>query len=241
MTTGDKPSNVAPRVVADSAPGALWQSRVNLGVWFPFLGSPALNVRRVTYDGREVSEGGRWAVVLPSQCWCCGTRQRLKQIQSLRDVRTFDVPPPLLLLGAITAAVLILLGLFFKSVVTFALGAFLVPAAAGLLVLRSWTEPVKVTMATCEMHAAEARFPDLALFENELYLYAPTATLAEAACAELVAKRRQGSRYNADAAEREAPSARDERTERAAADDTQPFTPGPRPLREELPPIKFDE
>jgi len=223
--------------------GALGQAWLNLVVWYPFLLGGRLRARRVVYDGREASQGGKWILTLPKQCWCCGTQQRVESQQVTRDLRTFDVPPAMLLLGAVATVLLLLIGVF-TSIWVVILGLLLIAAGAGLLMLKNWREPVRMVMWSCEAHAAEMRAPDLVLYDNELVLFAPSVSLAEAATAELMARRRKGRRYAEDAdggaTTAISDSPRPPRT--PAGEEPRPAQPGvSRPLREELPPIKFDD
>jgi uncharacterized membrane protein len=223
--------------------GPLGQAWLNLVVWYPFLLGGGLLARRVVYDGREVSQGGKWSLTLPKQCWCCGTQQRVESQQISRDVRTYDVPPAMLLLGAVVAVLLLLIGVF-KSIWIAVLGLVLVGAGAVLLMLKSWREPVRMVIWSCDAHADDLRTPDLVIYDNELYLFTPSASLAEAATAELMARRRKGRRYSEGADDQPVARSSDaERPTRPSAGDTSgPAPPSiPRPLREELPPIKMDD
>ena len=213
-------------------------------VWYPFLLGGGLLARRVVYDGREVSQGGKWSLTLPKQCWCCGTQQRVESQQLSRDVRTYDLPPSMLMLGAVVAVLLIVVGLFTARMWAVLLGLVLVGAGAVLLMLKSWREPVRMVLWSCDAHADEVRAPDLVIYDNELYLFAPTASLAEAATSELMARRRKGRRH-AEVGE-SMPESRPSESARPTRSPTgeEPRTSPPsvnRPVREELPPIKMDD
>ncbi len=197
--SGSTRFGTALRALGKPSRGALGQAWLNLVVWYPFLLGGGLRSRRVIFDGREASQGGKWSVSLPKQCWCCGTQQRVESQQLSHDVRTYDIPPALLLLGAIAVALLLVIGLFKWWILVLVLGLVLLAAGAGLLVLKSWREPVRVMLWSCPTHSADARFPDVVIHDNELHLFAPSVSLAEAATAELLARRRQGRRYAEDA------------------------------------------
>jgi hypothetical protein len=117
-------------------------------------------------------------------------------------------------------------------------------AGAGLLALKSWREPVRVVLWSCQTHAGDVRFPDMVIHDNELHLFVPTVSLAEATTAELMTRRRQGRRYAEDATSGAAAVQSDTArpTRAPAREDPAPAPPSvTRPLREKLPPIKLDE
>ena len=110
--------------------------------------------------------------------------------------------------------------------------------------LKSSREPVRMVIWSCDAHADPVRAGDLVIYDNELYLFAPSASLAEAATAELMARRRKGRRYAEDAdGGAEAGSSDNPRPTRSPAGEEPRAAPPSvtRPLREALPPIKLDD
>ena len=220
----------------------LWQTLVNLRIWVPVLSNRGLEARLVRLWARECRSGLSWEYDLPKQCWRCGSQDELIGRQLRRDVRSFESP---LVLVACAAAVMILCMLcawLLGSWLAMLLALATIPAGYALILLRSWNENVSLSTWRCREHEAEPCVPDMAVDQGELFLYLPSAKLAEAANRELADKRRNTK------AERGAmhdtlphPSA----PSSDAPDKTAPSRPEPgkifgeRPSKPDLPPIKL--
>ncbi len=98
--------------------------------------------------------------------------------------------------------------------------------------VKSWPERVRLLQWTCNEHADGMRQPEIVVYENELHLILATQELADAASAELVAKRRAGGQH--------AETRSDSTVDPMARADA-PSAPKPQGYkRDELPPIKLD-
>jgi len=155
------------------------QAWINLQVWLPFLQNRTERERLVKFHPREHREGTRWALDLPKQCWHCGATETLWDRELDLEVRAFEYPLQVLA-GMVGAAGFFLL-------LAWALGSlkmlafYLLSLIVGGLVLwvKSWPETVRMRMWTCPQHAAEMRAPTMGIEEGELFLFMPSAQLAD--------------------------------------------------------------
>jgi hypothetical protein len=172
----------------------LRQALVNVRAWIPFLLNPYQRKRLVRYTAREKRGGLTWGIELPNQCWKCGKEDELTIIRVSRQVRAFEYPLSVVC-GTILGIFSVCLGqCLMGPLLTVSL--CLVVLAVGILVffLKSWQERVELVLWTCDEHQALFQEPDVATFEEELYLFLPTVKLAKAADAELQVQRRSGRR-----------------------------------------------
>jgi len=153
---------------------------------------------QVKYRAREHRSGLTWKLILPSQCWHCGTTEGLSRRDFNRGVRAFDAPLPIATGTYGTAASLWLLAIVFGQWWAFNLGVLLILLGSGLLWLKSWGERVKLTFWTCAAHAEELAPPGLVSHDEDLYLFLPMEELAERARAEVIAARRREGKYTSD-------------------------------------------
>jgi hypothetical protein len=217
---------------------------LNMRVWVPFLANPQMKVGQVRYAAREGRDGTQWNVTLPAQCWQCGAKESLLTREYQRELRSFDAPLAILA-GALGGAFfLFLLGGFWSTFYLLALACLV--GGAAMMFVKSWPEQVRLSIASCAAHADQVRCPDLVVYDNELYVFAPSAELAQTARAEIIARRRSEQRY-ASPEERSAraPAPPLSLDAPAASPSGPTSTTAPRPAagykRGELPPIKLDE
>ncbi|MCL6504627.1 MAG: hypothetical protein K6T86_18255 [Pirellulales bacterium] len=241
---GDETQPVRSSSAAPTSPlrrlrHAVW---LNVQVWIPDLLAPHLRRRLVQYWGRESRNGTTWSIPLPAECFRCGKKQNLQAIRLKRQLRGFDSPVGLLFTAGIGALVTLALGIFFSTYVWYVASLLFLVVGVGLTWSRSWVDDVELSISTCPDHAAEVEFPELVLYERDLYLFAPTEQLAEAARKELDAQRRRDKRFVHDepppapAVEREPAARRSE----GLAPPREPTSRQP-PSREPLPPIPLDD
>jgi hypothetical protein len=202
---------------------------LNVRVWMPMLANPQFRSCQIAYAAREGRDGTKWDIVLPRQCWQCGSRDRLLQREYERQLRGFESPIGILACTAAVVLVLLLLSVWLGSGMCFMLAVFAGLGGAAFMFVKSWNERVRLVISTCPDHADQLRTPLTVAYENELHVILPSEQLTEAARLELAAKRRSDQRYS-------------EPKEPAA-----PTTPGQSRRaaetyrRDELPPIKLDE
>jgi hypothetical protein len=192
----------------------------------------------VTYAARESREGTSWEIILPSRCWECGATERLLKREYDRELRSFESPVAIGSCAVAVAFFFLLLGGWLGGM---AYWLFLMALVGGgaMLFLKSWNERARVAISTCPEHADGLKAPGLVVYDNELSVILPTSQLAKAARDEMLAKRREKSRYS------EAPPPSDIDKPRPAAA-TEPQAKEARYAqkdykRDELPPIKLDE
>ena len=145
----------------------------------------------VRYWGRENRHGLTWQIELPEQCWKCGTTQNLLPRQYEREVRGFEQPVAIVGATLMLTAMFLLVFYLVPSWITFLLLVATLVGGGVLLWVRSWTEEVRITIYTSPEHEAELRCPDLVVDQNELYVFLPTASLAEATNQQLLQQRRR--------------------------------------------------
>jgi len=173
----------------------LEQSALNLKVWIPALQSKVMKSGQVKYRAREHRAGLTWKLILPSQCWHCGTTEGLSRRDFNLSIRAFD--GPLAIAGGTfgVAVLLLAVALVFRVWWPFNLGFLLSLLGAGLLALKSWREKVKATFWTCAAHAEDLVPPGVVSHDEDLYVFLPTEELASKARAEVVAARRREGKY----------------------------------------------
>jgi hypothetical protein len=221
---------------------ALGQTAINLRVWVPFFTNPFQRSTLVRFASEDERVGLSWKVALPRQCWQCGSTTGLSPVEFEESIRTLD--NPVALLGGSIAAIslVLLLFLLMPGVYTFFL-LFLVSAIAlAVVMLKSWREDVRLTMFTCQDHRATARCPDMAIDDQKLHVFLPTAELASAAAAEIAARRKDHARKRGMGSE-------EPHSERSYAAPPPRLAPSPpaseepirlaRPEPVDLPPIKL--
>jgi len=172
----------------------LRQLLYNLRVWLPILSNRGIDGRTVRYWGREHRRGLVWQIALPAQCWKSGQTEGLLRREYVRQVRGFEQPVPILGVAATVVLIGLLLFVWIPSIYTFLLLLTATVAGPALLWLRSWTEEVHLIIFTTAENEPLLRCPDIVVDQNELFLFLPTAALAEAAMAELAATRRRAAR-----------------------------------------------
>lgn len=215
-----------------------WLDRalLNLRVWLPALRTPDLKGRQVKYRARESRTAMTWNIGLPRQCWQCAATEGLTSRKFSHEIRSFESPTNILGGTWGAAALLLLLWIFFGGAWCLRL-AFLI-AAGGLvwLWIKSWQERVRITAWTCVEHLDEMPSPETVSYDEDLYLFAPSESLAEVARAELIAARKKEGKHLAERRPEKPAVSRD----RDPADG--PAAPPPaRPIvtRDELPPLKL--
>jgi hypothetical protein len=220
----------------------LEQTALNLKVWIPALLSKAMKSSQVKYRAREHRNGLTWKLIMPSQCWQCGTTEGLKRRDVNLSVRAFDGPLPIAIGTFGIGALFWILTILTFWWMAFSIGCLLMVLGAGILLLKSWTERVKLTFWTCAGHAEELTPPAVVSYDEELFVFLPTEELAERARAEVVAARRREGKYTS-----EAPLERPANDGRATAEALpvlEPAEPSTLPTRlpgtrTELPPLKL--
>jgi len=238
---------------AGGAAGPLWrslrplakQSAVNLRVWLPILATPDMKERQVKYRARESRVGLKWQISLPERCWQCGKTEDIEQREFSRSIRRFDSPLNIIF-GTLGIACMVLLPWLIFGSWKFVGLAMLVAIGGGVLLwIKSWKERVRLTIWTCSPHAGELSKPEMACGEDDLYLFAASEALAEAARAELQAARRRDLAAGPANVAKASPAKASRSAAREASGDKAPaadaLQPPPRPLsvRTELPPLKL--
>jgi len=220
----------------------LEQSALNLKVWVPALQSKAMKSGQVKYRAREHRAGMTWKLIMPSQCWHCGTTDGLSRRDFNLSLRAFDGPLAIATGTFGVAALLLVVALVFRVWWPFNLGFLLVLLGAGLLLLKSWREKVKLTFWTCPAHAEELVPPGVVSHDEDLYLFLPAEELAAKARAEVIAARRREGKYASEIPVDQPAS--DGRPAANAKSPPAPVEESPLPTRlpgtrTELPPLKL--
>jgi hypothetical protein len=189
----DRPPTWRQRLWQRARPG-VGQAWLNMRVWMPFLINPFERKRLIRYTSREDRVGLSWKIGLPPQCWSCGQEEGLKRKRYSTDVRAFEFP--------IGVAAGTLLALLLVGIVAWCLPHPLISAILALLTLvlgatvfwlKSWREKVSVTVWSCPEHLDAVERPDLAIYDEELFLFLPSAELTKAALAQQKERRKRGS------------------------------------------------
>ncbi len=188
----------------------------------------------------EYRNGPNWRIPLPKQCWKSGETEHLLDCTILADVRCFVSPVFTLVMTGLVAGTAFVLSQTIKGMqynyIVF--GTFALIGGNLLLFARSWTEQVSIGFWSKLEYANELRTPMMVLHENELYIFLPTKSIAEATQEAVKAKRREKGRYAEEMVESKA------RARAAVAPETpageEPL-PGSISRRDHLPSIKLDE
>lgn len=220
----------------------LAQTWLNLRIWIPFLLNPDLRQRRVRYWGREHREGDTWRIGLPAQCWHCGRTEGLRSREYDVDRRGFEYPLQIVAATLGSALLLAFFAWLLSSSFLWLLTLIVVAGGVGILLLKSWSERVRLVMWTCGDHADTMPSPEYVVDQNELHVFLPTVGLAEATQADLTDERRRKGRYSGGATSGAGAEPRprgDHPTPPPSGDSTLPFGFAPPPKSVELPPIKL--
>lgn len=220
---------------------ALRQTWLNLKVWVPFLQNPADRARLATFLARERRTGLEWEVVLPAQCWSCGTGEALRDRQFERPVRSFEFPLPIVGLGGACTGLFLLFTWFHPSWTTLILALISGGITVGALLVKSWKETVRITMSTCPEHARQMWFPECVVDQGELYLFLPSAKLTQATIVAAKAERLKQQGYKpmaSDALAAQPGSSADD--DDGEESDRPRYRPPPPPKPKHLPPIKLE-
>ncbi len=169
----------------------LRQVWLNVQVWIPFLINPFERRRLVKVAEHEARHDLDWELELPRQCWKSGARSGLAACHFEVRYRSFD--RPLAIFGVMFLALMVV------STLSCLLGPWLTPTLSlvivvlGMLVLwlKSWREQVRLTVWSLPEHADELRCPDMAIYNDMLFIYLPTIDLARATSHELRARRHE--------------------------------------------------
>ena len=237
-TDGVKGPGVADRLKPVVQPFGKWLW-LNLRIWGPFLANPEFRACTVKFTPKDGREADTWVLSLPHQCWKCGEEKGLISRQYQFSVRFFESPMGIVAVALGLAVFTLLVGWFFTDIWGFlkvaAVALLIVAVGAAMIFVKSWTEPVHLTIWTSPEHADELRRPDAAAFDGDLYLVLANAEHAKAAKAEAAAKRRTTGKYAADSKPTVDPSFR------STSEPTRPASPAQPYKRDELPPIRLDE
>lgn len=235
----DKPgANLGGRAASFLQPLGRW-FWLNLRVWAPFLATPQFRACTVKYTPKEGRTRDTWTIELPKRCWKTGAEQGLVARRYAFDVRSFESPAGIVAVAAGVGACCWLLALLAWSwfLPLAMLGILCLLGGAALLFVKSWTEPVELTIWTRPEHADALRRPDAVAHDGDLYLILPDEAFAEAARTEAAARRRSSNKYAQD---REVDRDPTMRSSAAGAEASSSALPRPA-KREELPPIKLEE
>lgn len=222
------------------------QAWLNVRVWLPFLRSPDMNLRLVKYRSREQRSGMTWEIGLPKQCWRCGLVDGLTSKKFNRQMRTFEAPTNVLGFSLGFSAFLLLLWIVLGWSSCWKAAFLLTLGGCAWLALKSWKERVRLTLWSCQEHLDELVSPDLVCHDDDLYVFAPSESLAETARAEVAAARKKQGKYRdamASAPADEGPS-RDRTPDDPPSEgrrQNRDASPPMRtiPVRNELPPLKL--
>lgn len=217
------------------------QSWLNLKIWVPFLLNPSDRNRQVTYHAREHREGFRWTILLPRQCWQCGTEEQLWDREFEIDRHGFEHAVTIVVasLGCAGFFLLFFIATFRWQLLLFAILSLVMGGA--VLWAKSWLETVTITIATCPAHANDLVFPGAVVDQNELHLFMPTERLANATRNALRAERR-GRDQGLPGAPRQSESRGDADVDADQHQEPDRYRrpPTPPPSRiQDLPPIKL--
>ena len=221
------------------------QVGVNLRLWAPLLSNQSWQSRELKYTARENRRGAKWQVTFPERCWRCDARTALEFVKIDRELRGFENPMgpvvlcPLVALLAVTAAI----GLQ-KPMILWCAPAALVVGAVWLW-FKSSRESVELSLAACANHRLGVQDPDVAIFDNELYVFAQSAELATAARKDQTTARRAGrGNEQGGTSSDERPAVQTSGKKKKSKESLEGSAPPPLtlpPRREELPPIKLDD
>ncbi len=221
----------------------LRQAWLNTRVWIPVLLNPGDRAREVRYWTREARNRGTWEIALPKQCWQCGSTENLRKREWDIDQYSFEYPTLIVAIAAGTGIPSLWLASKWMTPFFLTVAALSCVAAIVAIYLKSWPEEVRIIMSTCDEHADAMPSPEVVIDQGELYLFAPTAQLAEVAREELKNRRREMKRVMPEdpgAGKDLSAVAIDDVARPVDADDSPPrrasFTP---PAVPELPPIKL--
>lgn len=173
----------------------LRQTWLNLRVWIPVLLNPVDRARQVRYWSRDCQHQGTWEVALPKRCWKCGSTEHLRTREW--DLRVHSFEYPTLIVGIAAGTALPSLWLASKWLTSFFLTVALLSLVGAVVAiyLKCWPEEARIIMSTCDEHAdTMPSSPEVVVDQGELYLYAATEQLAEAAREELKKRRREMKR-----------------------------------------------
>ncbi len=173
----------------------LRQIWLNIQIWIPFLINPFERRRLVKLSDDEGRHDLEWEVELPRQCWKTGQRAGLQACRFERRYRSFD--RPLAIFGVMFLALMVV------STLSCLLGPYLTPTlyltilvlGLGVLWIKSWRERVRLTLWSLPQHSADAQMPDLAIYNDQMYLYLPSVDLARAMSLELRTQRDERRRH----------------------------------------------
>jgi hypothetical protein len=169
----------------------LHQIYMTMKIWAPFLMNPRQRSCQVRYWARECRVNKTWSIILPDNCWACGTTEDLADRQYDVEIRGYDSGAPISMGTIGISLCCLLLACLFLSFNLLLISLLVLVIGGVLFFAKSWTEQVRLVISTCPQHADELRRPDIVLDENELFLFLPTETLALATRAQQQAKRRR--------------------------------------------------
>ncbi|MDA7977837.1 MAG: hypothetical protein MPJ50_03590 [Pirellulales bacterium] len=191
------------------------------------------------YEARDARKGMRWTVVLPRQCWNCGTTEDLTPQRFDAEIKVYH-QPVMIVSVTIAFVVLILLTTFCLSVwLPGILAVGIVIAGAWILLkLKSWQEEARLHVWSCRQHGDMLEQPDMIVEDESLNIFLPTPEICRAAMADLKERRRQGGKRRDQPGAGQASSAPASPNQPASSDP--PRVPHrPSAPREDLPPIKL--
>lgn len=224
----------------------VYQAWCNLRVWLPFFDTPNRRARQVRYSPSDCRTGLSWDVALPRQCCRCGATEGLTSREFQESIRVFDYPLHIAGVAGLMAVGILFLAFLAFSFLSYTIllslllfVAFIVAVAGGLLFLKSWEEDVRLRLFACPAHADELAPPDLVVNDNELTVVLPSESLAEAASAELKQQRRGKQRATGDSSAAYRPTSSAPGAPPAAIPVRGAPPLPPRPIVEDLPPIKL--
>jgi hypothetical protein len=188
----DRPPTWRQRLWQRAQPG-LRQAWLNARVWMPFLINPFERKRMIRYTSREDRVGLSWKIGLPPQCWSCGQEDGLRRKRYSADVRAYEFPIGVAA-GTFLALVLIAISsLCLPGWATVTLMSLALLAGIVIFWLKSWPEQVSVTIWSCPEHQADVTRPEMAVYDEELFLFLPSVELTKAALAQQKERRKRGS------------------------------------------------
>jgi hypothetical protein len=177
----------------------LRQTWLNVRVWLPFLMNPFDRKRLIRYTSKENRVGLSWDIELPVICWQCGQDHGLRRRKFSTDLRSFEYP-----IGVVAGTMLGLLLVAMAAwcmphaLISAGLAAAVVLLGVVVIWLKSWREHVDLQMWGCEEHRKQAVQPEMAAYDEELYVYLPTIELTKAALKEQKDRRRGNREAAAD-------------------------------------------
>lgn len=216
-----------------------WLDRalLNLRVWAPVLRTPDMKSRQIRYRSSDARSGMTWKIGLPKQCFECGKTSDLTLRKYSQEVRVFDAPTTII--GGTIGGVLllILIAIVFGSLPMFFVSLVIALMGAAFQFIKSWTERVKVNIFGCSEHLEDLTPPQVAIYDDDLYLFLPHESLVEPARAELTESRKKGQKQRPPLANDLTRNARPAEAPRPESEEPPPArTIG---TRTELPPLKL--